>query len=215
MQASRNPKNPKRNIRIDCGKYVVRTIKPDDASDRWASWNSDPGAVETLNTRSRTLSKSDLLQYIRSFDQWSHWLLGIFEKQTRTHVGIIRIDVDYATNRSHVAVLIGEAAYRNSGATADVFMSCLDYVFETVGLTHMTASILSRNQVTMDYLLKAGWKLASAQAKRVRSNSHGAPLDLHNMVLTREAWREWRKTGVASRLMRRIERHRGHAEAAQ
>jgi RimJ/RimL family protein N-acetyltransferase len=213
MQASRNAKNPKRNIRIDCGKYLVRTIKPDDASDRWASWNTDPGAVESLNTRSRTLSKADLLQYIRSFDQWSHWLLGIFEKQTRTHIGIIRIDVDYAANRSHVAVLIGEAAYRNSGATAAVFMSCLDYVFETVGLTHMTASVLSRNRVTMDYLLKAGWKLATAQTKSVRSNAHGAPLDLHNMVLSREAWREWRKTGVANRLMRRIDRHRGPAEA--
>jgi RimJ/RimL family protein N-acetyltransferase len=215
MQASRNPNNPRRNIRIDCGKYLVRTIKPDDASDRWASWNSDPGAVETLNTRSRTLSKSDLLQYIRSFDQWSHWLLGIFEKKTRTHIGIIRIDVDYAAGRSHVAVLIGEASYRNSGATADVFMSCLDYVFETVGLTHMTASILSRNQVTMDYLLKAGWKLATAQTKRVRSNAQAASLELHNMVLSREAWREWKKTGVASRLMRRIDRQRGHAGIAQ
>lgn len=69
---------PRRNIRIDCGKYLVRTIKLDDASDRWASWTADPGAVETLNATPKPLSKAELVTYIKRFDQWSHWLLGIF-----------------------------------------------------------------------------------------------------------------------------------------
>lgn len=108
-------KSLKRNIRIDCGKYLVRTMKPDDASDRLSSWLSDSGAMDTLNLRAKRLSKPKLDAYIKGFDQWSRWLLGVFEKQSGLQIGIIRTDIDYAASRCHVNMLIGEAEYRNKG----------------------------------------------------------------------------------------------------
>jgi RimJ/RimL family protein N-acetyltransferase len=194
----------KRNIRIDCGKYLVRTMKADDATDRLSSWLADPGATDTLNLRAARASQSELAAYIRSFDQWSRWLLGVFDKKTGTQIGIIRTDIDYAASRCHVNMLIGEAAYRNAGVTADVLIAGLDYVFETVGLSKMTASALARNHLTIDYLLKAGWQLDNAAAHRIRSNADGSMLDLSSLSLTRDAWRAWKGTKTGDRLLRRV-----------
>lgn len=162
-------------------------MKPDDASDRLSSWLSDSGAMDTLNLRAKRLSKPKLDAYIKGFDQWSRWLLGVFEKQSGLQIGIIRTDIDYAASRCHVNMLIGEAEYRNKGVTADVLVSGLDYVFETVGLSKMTASALARNQATIAYLLKAGWRLDGTSEQRIRSNSDGTALDLCFLSLTRDA----------------------------
>ncbi len=83
-----------------CGKYFARTIRREDASERWASWLADEETAYALNIRPRKHEKKDIAAYIKQFDQRSCVLLGIFERGTRLHVGIIRIDIDY--NRSAI-----------------------------------------------------------------------------------------------------------------
>ncbi|HLH12412.1 MAG TPA: GNAT family protein [Methylovirgula sp.] len=197
----------KRNIRIDCGKYLVRTMKADDASERFANWLSDRGAIETLNLQGKQLGTAQLAAYIKSFDQWSHWLLAVVEKQTHVLIGMIRLDVDYADSRSHACMLIGEPDYRNKGATADVLICSLDYVFETVGISRMTACALSRNQLTIGYLQKAGWRLETAR-NLIKSNSDGSMLELSNLCLTRENWRAWKETAIGKRILQRVKANR-------
>ena len=43
------PKFPKRKVWLDCGKYILRTITVEDATDRWAKWMADPEAALMLN----------------------------------------------------------------------------------------------------------------------------------------------------------------------
>ncbi len=89
MKASGSSKIAKKNNYIDCGKYLLRTVTIDDASDRWASWMTDPEANYMLNAPARNLKKSDLIDYINRFDQSSRLLLGVFERQTGLHIGIL------------------------------------------------------------------------------------------------------------------------------
>ena len=202
--APRNARPPKRIVRFQCGKYFARTIRREDASDRWASWLSDPWAMHVLNSPRRSFQKSDIIDYIKRFDQRIHCLLGIFERGTRTHIGIIRIDIDYAASESVVSVLIGEPEYRNKGVQAYVFMSTLDYLFDTVGINKLTASVLTRNEVSIRYLLKAGWQLDQTPRQQVKSTSDGTMLDVCSFSLARDAWRTWKETKLAKRIMQRI-----------
>jgi hypothetical protein len=73
---------PKKDILIQCGSYFVRTIRMKDASERWAGWLSDPEAAHMLNSPAVKLAKDDVVKYLRSFDQRSHLLLGIFERSS-------------------------------------------------------------------------------------------------------------------------------------
>jgi RimJ/RimL family protein N-acetyltransferase len=204
MQPPRNQRPPKRMLQFQCGRYFLRTIRRDDASDRWASWLSDPWTIHVLNTPPRGLQKSDIVEYIKQFDQRSRLLLGIFDRRTRAHVGIIRLDIDHAAREALVNAVIGEPEHRNRGATADTFIPMLDYMFEEVGLNKAKASILVRNEITIRYLLKAGWQLDQAPAKQVKSTSDGTMLAMTSISITREAWRAWKATNVAQRVVQRI-----------
>jgi len=150
------------------------------------------------------LQKSDIVDYIMQFDPRSRILLGIFERGTRTHIGIIRLDLDYEASECVVSVHIGEPKFRNRGVQANVFMSTLDYLFETIGIKKLKASVLERNEVSMRYLPKAGWTLEQTPRQQVRSTSDGTMLDVHSFSLTPDAWRAWKQTNLAKRISRRI-----------
>jgi RimJ/RimL family protein N-acetyltransferase len=184
------------------GKYFARTIKREDASERWATWLADSQTAYVLNTSAQKLQKSDLVQYIKGFDQRSRLLIGIFERGTRLHIGIIRLDIDYAAKDALVNAVIGESEHRNKGATVDVFIPMLDYLFDTVGLEKVRASILRRNQVTMRYLLKLGWQLDESK-NRIKSNSDDM-LDMCLVSYTREAFRVFKQSKLGQRILQRL-----------
>ena len=204
MPSSRNARPSKRELWFQCGRYYVRTIKREDASDRWASWFSDSWTIHALNTAPRNLQKSDIAEYIRQFDQRSQLLLGIFEKGTRLHVGFIRLDIDDGAGEALVNAVIGEPAHRNRGATTDVFVPLLDFLFDTVGIGKVKASILLRNQLTLRYLLKLGWQRDETPEPAVPSQSGGAPLERCSVSWTRDRYRAFRQTGIGGRILRRL-----------
>ena len=189
MPTSHTVKIPKKVARIHCGEYLLRTIKEEDASDRWASWMSDPDAMYLLNSPAKQWSKSDVVNYIRQFDQRSELLIGIFDKQSRTHIGVYTIKANYAESLGLINLLIGEPAYRNHGVLSAVRKGIAEYFFETLGLQTMMATALARNKVIVDTLLKAGWRLDQTLKQNVKSHADGAMLDLCLLSLSRETWR--------------------------
>jgi RimJ/RimL family protein N-acetyltransferase len=204
MQPSRKARPARKDLWFQCGKYYLRTIKRDDASDRWAGWLSDPWTMHVLNSAARTLQKSDIAEYIKQFDQRSHLLLGIFERGTRLHVGFIRLDIDEAAGEALVNAVIGEAAHRNRGATTDVFVPILDFLFDTLGIARVKASILLRNRVTLRYLLKLGWRQDETTETPVPSQADGMPLDRCSVSWTRDGYRAFRRTRIGGRILQRL-----------
>jgi ribosomal-protein-alanine N-acetyltransferase len=189
---------PKRTVKLDCGKYLVRTITADDASDRWAGWLADPEASHMLNAPATAMTRKDLVAYIQAFDQRSRLLLGIFEKATGKHLGFFRIDIDHRSGKFLVSMLIGEPDYRHKGVTNEVTVPFRDYFFETLGLNAMLATALSHNRPIIHYLYKSGWVLDRTLKRHVKSHADGTMLDLCFFSLTRDAWRAWKKANLSS-----------------
>jgi RimJ/RimL family protein N-acetyltransferase len=184
---------PQKTVRIHSEKYLIRTIELADASDRWAGWMSDPDVMHMLNMAARSWQKHDIVSYIKTFDQRSSLLLGIFDKQNGMHVGIFTVDINYALSQFLVNLLIGEREYRYKGVTSSITVPFREYFFETLGLNMAMASVLARNTAMIHYLLKNGWKLDQTLGRGAKSNQDGAMLDVCLFSLSRDAWREWRK----------------------
>jgi RimJ/RimL family protein N-acetyltransferase len=201
MASPQDQRNSKKNIRLHCGGFLIRRLWPEDATERWASWGSDPEAVETLNTSGRSLSKRDIVDYIKSFDQKTHLLAGIFEKATQTHVGILRLDIDYRLNGALVSLLIGEPAYRNTGVTSQVFIPTLDCAFNTLGLDTVMASVLLRHKALIRFMLKTGWKMEE-RPRQVKSSSGASMLEVRKFTLTRQDWIAWKSSDLARQVAR-------------
>jgi len=194
-----SPKIPKKKVRIHSDKYLIRTIEPDDASERWASWMSDPEARFMINLGSRPWTKADVVDYIKTFDQRSRLLLGIFDKQSGTHIGIFTVSLNHLLGHYLVNLLIGEPAYRNKHVTTSIAEPFREYFFETLGMNTSMASVLAHNASMIHYLLKHGWKLEQTLKQNVKSHADGSMLDVCLFSLSREDWREWRKKIRAER----------------
>jgi RimJ/RimL family protein N-acetyltransferase len=204
MPSSRNARPGKKELWFQCGRYFLRTVKREDASDRWAGWLSDPWTTHALNSAPRQLEKTDIAEYIKQFDQRSRLLLGIFERGTRLHVGFIRLDIDEAASEALVSAVIGEPDHRNRGATTDVFVPILDFLFDTVGIERVRASILDRNQLTLTYLLKLGWQKDPTPEPPAKSTADGAPLERWSVSWSRDAYRAFRQTPIGRRILQRL-----------
>jgi RimJ/RimL family protein N-acetyltransferase len=201
MQPARSEKPRKKELWFQGRRYFLRTIKREDASDRWAGWLADPWTIHVLNSVAKSYSKSDMMDYIKQFDQRSRLLLGIFEIGSRLHVGFIRVDIDYAAKQALVNAVIGDPAHRNRGATTEVFVPLLDYLFDTVEVAKVKASVLRRNQVTLQYLLKLGWQLDDALETEVKSTADGTPLGVCTVIYTRDAYHAFRQGDLGKRIL--------------
>ena len=191
------PKFPKRKVWLDCGQYVLRTITAEDATDRWARWMEDREASEMLNAPPRTMTRSDLVAYIKGFDQRTRILIGIFEKPGGLLLGFLRNDVNSETGQFLVSMIIGEPEHRNSGVTNAVTVPFRDYFFETLGMKVMLATALSHNRPIIHYLYSTGWTLDRTVERSVKSTTDEQMFDLCFFSQTREAWREWKKARQA------------------
>jgi RimJ/RimL family protein N-acetyltransferase len=187
---------PIKTVNLDCGDYLLRTLTVDDASDRWGEWMADPEASFMLNAPPQLLKKSDIVSYIKSFDQRSHLLLGIFEKASAKHVGFLRIDIDHKLSRFLVSMLIGEPDYRNKGIANDITVPFRDYFFETLGMKTILATALAHNHPIIHYFHKSGWTLDKTLTRHVKSHVDGTMLDLCFFSITRETWRAWKKANL-------------------
>ena len=189
---------PKRKVRLDCGKYIVRTITIDDASDRWASWMADPEASDMLNAPAQAMTKSDIVAYIESFDQRSRLLLGIFETATGKHLGFLRIDIDHASGRFLVSMLIGEPniATRASPTTS----RCRFAIISSRPWASRRCSRPRSRTTARSFTIcsRPVWVLDQTIERHVKSHSDDRMLDLCFFSLTREAWRDWKKANLGN-----------------
>ena len=186
-------KYPKRKVWLDCGDYVLRTITAEDATDRWAHWMEDAEAIEMLNAPRAAMTKDDLVAYIKSFDQRTQILIGIFEKRSGLLLGFLRNDVNFDTGQFLVSMIIGEPEYRHSGVTNAVTVPFRDYFFEELGMNAMLATALSHNKPIIHYLYATGWTLDRTIERHIKSNSDERMFDLCFFSQTKEAWRAWKK----------------------
>ena len=189
MQDQNDPKK----IKIDCSKYFIRSLTTEDASDRLASWFSDPNVLYALNAPARIWSKGDVVNYINDFNHASKLLLGIFEKTGDIPVGIFTILINPATGQGLLNILIGDAEYRNKGMRSrgvlvDISVPFLDFMFYSLGLTEVLASALARNKIIINLLVHLGWNLDETLKSNQKSNSDGSMLDVCLFSLTRSSW---------------------------
>jgi RimJ/RimL family protein N-acetyltransferase len=194
-----NEPTAKKTVNLDCGKYLVRTATVADATDLWGSWMADAEVSRMLNAPAKPMSKTEVASYIRTFDQKTHLLLGIFQKSPEKILGFLRIDIDEKLNRCLVSMMIGEAEHRNKGVTNAITPPFRDYFFETLGLKLMLATALSHNEPIIHYLLKTGFNLDKTIERHVKSRTDDAMLGLCFFSQTADAWREWKNSHLPRR----------------
>jgi len=145
-----------------------------------------------LNSPAVKLTKDDVVKYLKSFDQRSHLLLGIFERSSSLHIGITRLDIDYGSGVALINILIGDKDYRHKGVASTIAMPCIDYFFRNPNLNAIKANVLARNNIVLQFMTAMGWRFDPAPSRQIRSASDNSMLEVQTLTLSREAWSAWR-----------------------
>ena len=196
MQPAYAPARELEPISIDTPNFVVRFLRPEDATERWSAWFSSAEVREALNMQDRPRTKADMIAYIGAYDQRSKLLVGAFDKANGLLVCVGSAVVDWQRSEYLINTVIGEAEYRNAGVMTELTPPFRDYFFDVLGLKSSTATALATNTVIRAFLEKTGWTLVQTFKNHTRRHSDGAMIDLCLYRLTREAWRAWKAANL-------------------
>jgi RimJ/RimL family protein N-acetyltransferase len=104
-----------------------------------------------------------------------------------------RSDIDHLLNRSLIYMMMGERKYRHWWVMDELKVPFHDFIFETLGLNMMLATVLASNRAMVRFLLKTGWTLDKTLVRNVKSESDETMLDLCFFSLSRDSWRAWKQ----------------------
>jgi RimJ/RimL family protein N-acetyltransferase len=130
-------------VRLESNGYVIRSLRPDDATPAFLAWFSSPQMLAGLNIDDQKFTPQRLRDFIASFDNYRNYFLGIFYQDMI--VGFYTIDVNLTHRVGMLTTGIGERDHLGKGtlwATIDVL---LDYFYAHRDVEKFVARILARN----------------------------------------------------------------------
>lgn len=171
-------------------RFHIRSITPGDVSERWCQWTADPLAAFLLNAPRRPLDIAQLRAHVESIDQIDRILVGLFNRHTGLHVGVIAADFIDDRRRIMPSILIGEGEYRNVGVMTEIRDTFGDFAFDNLPFESAVASVLAHNEVMIKIMESRGWKfLRRLEREKKRADGRGY-IDVLVYEFPREVWYE-------------------------
>lgn len=183
----RQPPPRMKLLKIETERFILRSLTPADASERWASWLSDPEVMTPVNTAPRTMTREDLVRYTQRFDQQTRLLIGIFDRETKLHIGLYQVDVNPHHRTSKLNVIVGDKAYWGRKVVLETRAALLDFLFKN-GTEKVIGSPLARNFPAVFNYKAQGWRLEGIMKGQVRHMHSNARLDQYEFGLLKDEW---------------------------
>lgn len=144
---------------IQSGRLVLRTLTPNDVSDRYLSWLRDPEVSRYLEVRFAPQGKEGILAYIEAMNQSpDNLFLGIFLREGTTHIGNIKLGpIDPHHRRGDFGIIIGSRRHWGKGYATEAIKTLTDHAFTALGLHKVSAGLYAANEGSRRAFLKAGW----------------------------------------------------------
>lgn len=185
------------SVRLETERFIIRSLTPEDASQRWIGWAADPEVMEPVNSIPKTMTIQQLQDYIKRFDQTNRFILGIFDKADRRHIGFYVVHKSAKQGTATFNVIIGDKDYWGKKVVLETRAVLLDYFFETQGIAKAIGMPHARNFPAVFNYKAQGWRLEGVLRGHCPASKGGGRLDQCQFGLLREEWREMRSAEAA------------------
>ncbi len=132
-------------VYIESGDYIVRSLKDTDASEELLSWLNRADMLRGLNLDKVDFNLSQLRAFIAGFDNYLHFILGIFNRNDEKLIGFYTIDVNRTHKTGSLTTGIGDTSERGKRTLWATIDAILDYFYAERDIEKFTARILARN----------------------------------------------------------------------
>jgi RimJ/RimL family protein N-acetyltransferase len=186
-----------RPVSLKTERFDLRSVTPADASERWLGWAKDPAVMGPLNMPAQAMRREELAGHIASVDNYTRYLVGIFDRSGGAQIGFFMIDVDPLHRCATFNVAIGDKEWWGKGVVNEARAALLDHFFETRGIEKAVGLPLARNFPALLNYKAQGWRHEGTLRGQCLSLTDGSRLDQYQFGLLRKEWRKLRGKGAA------------------
>lgn len=133
-------------VQIETRGYLLRSLVASDVTERFLAWINSPEMHAGLNLHGVSFTHAQLVQFVSSFDNLSHYLIGIFEPKQRLLIGFYTLDINHLHKVGNITTGIGETAHAGKGVLWATIDALLDHFFLYRDVFKITARVLSNNR---------------------------------------------------------------------
>jgi RimJ/RimL family protein N-acetyltransferase len=179
-----------RPVLLHTKHFLLRSLKPSYASQRWLSWLKDPEVMDPLNAPVREVPFRDLMAHIATADDNKLYMIGIFDLESKVQIGYYNIvcEIDQAHRRANFNVVIGEKSWWGKDVINETRAALLDEFFNNRGIEKATGNPLARNFPAIFNYKSQGWRHEGTLRAHSISVRDGSPLDQYLFGLTKDEW---------------------------
>lgn len=132
-------------IHIETNGFVLRSLVPEDVTPRFLEWLSESGMMRGLNLAGLGYTVAQFRDFVASFDDRSHYIVGIFDQASNLLVGFYTMDVGLTHKVGQITTGVGEAAYDGKKTLWATIDALLDHFFEQRDVDKVSARVLANN----------------------------------------------------------------------
>ena len=114
--SGRHGRESGRPVAVETERFRLRTLTAGDVGADFLEWIADSDVMHPLNMPARQFTAAELKTYITGFDNHSRYLVGMFDKDSDTHIGILSMDINITHSFGKMSFLVGHPDYRRIGA---------------------------------------------------------------------------------------------------
>lgn len=169
-------------IHREMPRLLLRTLLPEDASERYRDWLNDPEINQFLESRFVTHTVESTRAFVEALGD-DHVAAAIVERASGEHIGNIKLGPIHPVHRSgDIGLLIGERRCWGRGYATEAIAGLTAHAFDELGLDKVTASAYSTNVASIAAFRRAGFELEGSRRGQMVSGDRRVDLVLVGCV---------------------------------
>lgn len=184
------------SFQVDLPSYSLRALRPADVNDDYVSWWNDAEIQSRLGAPVRHWQMEQARRHVSRFDTHHNLHLGIFDRAQQQLIGFYTIFSNPHTRVASTNRVIGNKAYWRKGVSRELSAWSIPFLFDTMGMVKISASIHGDNHTSMWLVEHFGFQREGVLRQEIPA-PHGGRLNVYKYGLLADEWRQQVEGGVA------------------
>ena len=150
---------PEFTVSYQTDRFQIRNLTIEDANQRYLNWLNDEAAQRFIVAAADCNELQKLKDYVDSKIKSADCLfLGIFEKDTMTHIGNVKYEpIDLEKKTAVMGILIGDPSWRGKAVAREVILSSANYLKQSHGIRDIVLGVETDNAPAIRAYEKMGF----------------------------------------------------------
>jgi len=153
------------NARILTERFLMRSLRVEDVSERYSQWFDDEVAQKTILAARAPHALDDLRAYVAARSERDDVLfLGIFTRDGGEHIGNVKYEpVDRGRGYALMGIMIGERSWRGRGVAPEVLKPSAYWLRDNLAVREFVLGVYKSNTAAIKAYEKVGYRVEATE----------------------------------------------------